>query len=265
MTPEMVERVMGLKEGSLGVVAWVALRAEAEGVGREEVAAGLGCGSEDIAALVWGVAQGTAEGAVGSQEAAEAVWMQGIVALRTSAMLNNQGINSGWDSLEAMALKHLNASLAKVKNGDPDKMLRIASMANAAKRRARGEGMGGGTRIGIAAGGNGVTVAVGTTLRSGDVGVMRLNLSPAIRDQMGDTARVIEGKASRPESGVPEAPNGPSGPSGLKRLEMLRIGDVRELIDGPNESGKEKNAISQAVVKDIMGDYFSELGENGGE
>jgi hypothetical protein len=251
MTPEVVERVMGLGVGALGVVAWVALRAEAEGVARAEVAMGLACEVEDVEKLVR-----MTTGAE-SQELAEATWMQGIVALRTSAMLNHQGINSGWDSLEAMALKHLNTALQGVKKADPDKMLRIAVAANAARRRARGEGMSG-PRVGVNVGPGGVSVEVGTTLKSGDVGVMKLNLSPAIREQMGDSARVIEGTALRGEAARQK------GTADLERLEMLRIGEVRELLDGEEDEskGKVKNAISQEDVKDIMGDFYNSLGED---
>lgn len=220
MTAAKIGELMGGKV--LPPIAWALIQEEALGSTREEIAQGLGVGVGELEGVRDSVTQ--LEGAE-----SEALWQQGVIALRVSRMLNEGAVTGGWDAAEAMALNKLNQSLSQMTgNGDPATMLAIAVAANKAMRRRRGEGKG--------MGGNGMPgrpdqstqgASLDLTLRSGELGTLQLRLSPALQQQMAN--RTID-----------VTPNRPAG--GALNLEMLKLSETRELIVEKKES---KSALDQ--------------------
>lgn len=224
ITPAVAESVMGLEAGSIQAVAWLVLQAEADGVTIEDIATSLSVTVEQIQALKLATT-GEEEG-----EESEQIWLKGIVAIRTSRHLNTQSISQGWDSLEAMALEKLNAQMQELKtNGDPDKMLAIAVAANKANRRMQGEGNGsrGGKGPMLGSGNHGGN-DIDISLSGGNIGSIRLQLSPRIQSQLSDPGRVIDGVAN----------NAAQGKRLTDSLQMLKLGETRSLVesDPPQKS-----------------------------
>lgn len=215
ITPEMAESIMEIPAGSVQAVAWLVLQAEADGLSVGDIATNLSVTIEQIQSLK--------EATTGMQgEDCEQCWMKGIVAIRTSQQLNHHSIAAGWDSLEAMALEKLNNSMhAMQSNGDPDKMLAIAVAANKAQRRNRGEANGPSRNTPTLARGND-SGRIDLELSGGNVGSIRLSLSPKIQEQLATPGRVIDGVAN----------NAAKARKLTDSLQMLKLGETRELIEG---------------------------------
>lgn len=225
MTPQMVEEVMGIPERpGLGPIAWILIQEEARGASREKVAEALDVTREDLEELIHGVCQRE------NVQDSLTTWAMGVVALKTSAMMMRQVLEGGWDAVEAMAITKLSQSLNEMKtNGDPEQMLRIATNANKALRRGKGEGQ-------LPSGGGGTQVNV-NVLQAGKLGSMRLNLSPRIQQQLGAPGRVIDV--------TPKA-------STMGQKEMLNLEATRALLDG-----KEHEYVQQESPLDKKKDRFN--------
>ena len=192
VSPWIVERAMDWEEGKLGAVGWLVIQEMAQGVSLESVSRGLGVDVETLVALVEGVTGKEGDAAI--QE-----WNNAVVALKAALMANAQQVSHGWDSVEAMAVEKLGRSLSEMKtNGDPMKMLAIATQANKAIRRSTGEGQGSSVRIGVNAG---KEAEMAIELKAGALGSMRLSLSPRIQAQLGDPNRIIEAVAVKRDAG----------------------------------------------------------------
>lgn len=87
-----------------------------------------------------------------------------------------------------MAVNKLANKLASMTtDGNVEDMLAIAKAANSAIRRGKGEQTGrGGSRVGITIGDTEVD------LKTGDFGIIQLNLSPAVRQQISESNRIID-------------------------------------------------------------------------
>lgn len=229
--PKTVQGMMGISDSGLGLtmVSWVLIQEEANGVDRGVVAQGLGVTIQNLKAL-----EEAATGFEGDESTE--CWNRGIIALKTAIVMNAGVIEHGWDSIEALAIEKLqNALSAMQSNGDADQMLRIASAANRAVRRDRGERQmtngNGGNRV---QDGGGIDI----TLRSGNLGSMTLQFSPKIQEQLGRPGRVIEGIGARLEA----EKNNPR-----QKLEMLRLDETRGLADSSNAK-----LDAQALLDDVM-------------
>lgn len=239
-----LEVILGLKAGSIGAIAWVVMQEQARGVERKDVAKSLGVTEDDLAALV--------DGATGlSGDESIALWGKGIVALKTAAILNDHDIGRGWDAVEAMAIDKLSNGLKSMRgNGNPMDMLAIAAAANKAVRRYNGEatGMGQRPRAGIneSLGAGGISLE----LQSGELGTIRLNLSPRIQQQLNDQSRVIEAVANRQSDGT-GAPG-----TRLKDLEMLGLQETRKIADG--KPILESDLLPKGPI-DQLSDFFDEM------
>jgi hypothetical protein len=188
MSSAQVAELMGIS-GGLGAIAFLVLQRESEGLTRSAAAEALGVSVEDIDSLV----HHTCEGA--DQAESESIWNQGIVALRAARLMAEQMIRQGWDDVEAMAVDKLGRNLASMKGlGDADQMLRIAAAANRATRRGRGEQVDQRNR------GDQTHVAVGITLQPGNLGSIRLNLSPRVQAQLQQPGRVIDVEPNQSQS-----------------------------------------------------------------
>lgn len=182
MTVTQVEELMGVDGGSLGPIGWLVIQEESRGTERADIAKSLGVGIDDVEAMIHAVCKG-----VDKKESA-LIWMKGLVALRTAAMMTQGAIRQGWDTVEAMAVEKLGNHLAKMTtNGDADQMLKIATSANKAIRRGMGEGGDQRNR-----GPGGMQAEFGLTLKSGELGSIHLQLSPRIREQMQRSDRIID-------------------------------------------------------------------------
>lgn len=207
MNAQAVAGLMGVE--GLAPIAWALIQEESQGTTREVIAQGLGVRVDELTAVV-----DMATGREGDES--QAVWQQGIIALKVSRMMNEGTVSGGWDAAEAMALEKLNNQLNAMQgNGSPSEMLSIAVAANKAIRRRRGEGS---RPMGNPLNPNGGQSQVGIdlTLRSGELGTLQLRLGPALQEQM--AKRTID-----------ITPNQPAG--GALNLEMLKLKETRELVN----------------------------------
>lgn len=215
----VVDRLTGL--------AWLLILEEAEGVARAAVADNAKVGLQDLEELrhyvVWGTGFGAdwdADKTLLAIQSCDSIWLQGIAAVRTSAMMTQQAIGSGWDQVEAMAIDKVAAYLSEMRAvGDPLEMLEIATKANRAIRRGRGEGGGRGNGgFGMAGANNGNGGSETNISIPLENGTMTLNLSTRVQKQI-ETAhgQVIDGKVHERLGGI-------------HALEMLDVKRTRELV-----------------------------------
>ncbi len=204
ITVEVVAGVMGIPAASMGGIAWLVMQEQAQGSTLVELAKDLDVSEEDLIELI--------ESTVGKQgDEAKEIWTSGVVAIKTAARMNASKIASGWDAIESMAVDKLANNLAAMQgHGDADQMLRIAEKANKAIRRRQGEG-----HVNVKKLPDSNTLSL--TLPSGDLGVLQLTLSPALRNQMANPSRVIEAiSANAREAAAEAAAKSPA----LKKLDL---------------------------------------------
>lgn len=184
LDPKVVEAEVGLVPGSLVPIAWMILQEMAAGREVEHVAAAIRANESEINDLI-----DSCTGTVG--DASRNLWQDAITLIRSVKIANAQKIEAGWDSLEAMTVHALST---KVKAMGPalgvKDALAIASIANKAVRRDRGEGA---SRPNGAAGnrGGGGDIRMGIELNSGHIGSIRMTLSARVQQQL-STPRVID-------------------------------------------------------------------------
>lgn len=198
LKPSQLAELMGVAEERFTPVAWLMIQEEAAGAKRRELAESLGVTVAELKEL-----QDQTTGKIG--EESDAIWQVGIITLRTAARLTGLQVSKGWDAVESLATRKLYDALEAMgdRYGDPDDMLRIAAAANKAVRRERGEG---GRPI--------HNTQNNINLPSGDLGILRLNLSPVMKAQMEKSPITIDGKSK----------------AGPQRMEMLRLSETRQLI-----------------------------------
>ncbi len=217
MTNKQVAEVMQVPAERITPIVWAVLQAQARGATPEVLAESLGVGVADLEALRDQVCDSTGD-------EAKAIWEQGLLAIRVGDMLNQEASASGWDAAEAMALNKLNQSLAAMQGaGSPELMLQIAATANKALRRQRGESNNRGYSVANRGVGEPGPNGVSVTLKSGDLGMIRLRLSPALQGQLQDGSRTIDVTPSHPAGGK-------------LALEMLKLSETRALVADENES-----------------------------
>lgn len=214
LSANQLEEMIGLPKGAFSPIAWMVIQEMAAGTQTKVIAATLGIEEEELIGL-----RDATTGKEG--EESKDCWLQGILTLKTAARLNQQTLHGGWDAIEAIAIQKAHATLMNTaSNGDLDQMMRIAEKANKATRRSQGEGQrSGGTSIRV----NGATGDIEAELASGDLGFIRLRVSPAVAAQLQSPERVIDGKVNRP--------------SVLKNMEMVTLDDIR--------SEGDKNQLDQ--------------------
>jgi hypothetical protein len=199
-TVEQIEQVMGLAAGTISPVAWLVLQEEADGVSIEVIAERLRVDISDIETL-----RDRTTGLEGDDS--KALWQTGIIGLRTVAIVNQQNLATGWDAIEAMAVDKAARTLSAMRGpGDLERMMALAAMANKAIRRSKGEG-------------EKKTGSVSIELNSGKLGMIRLNLSPAIQQQLSSPTRVIDAVRGKDYNTQGKQTN----------LEMLNLRDTRAL------------------------------------
>lgn len=204
LTANQLCELIGLPAGSFSPMAWLVLQEMAAGTPTKTIAASLDITEDDLITLRDGATKLT-------DTESQDLWLQAILTIKTAARLNQQTVHAGWDAIEAIALKKAHGALmATQSNGDLDQMMRIAGQANKAMRRSQGEGgKAGGTSIRVNAG----TGDIEAELSSGNLGFIRLRVSPAVAAQLQSPDRVIDGKINRP--------------SILKNMEMVSLEDIR--------------------------------------
>lgn len=244
----------GAAEGTrsrLNGLAWLMILEEAEGTPRLKIAETMNVDLIDLEELRFFTVYGTgfdekwddAETQAGIARC-DSIWLQGIAAVRTSALMTQQAIGQGWDQVEAIAIDKVASYLSSMQaTGNPLEMIEIASKANKAIRRNRGEGSGRGNGGFGMAGSNNDNSDVNATLSiPTEGGVMTLNLSSRVRNQI-ETAqnKVVEGKAE-----------GRLG--GIHALEMLTVEKTRALVTTPAESESLKAIDSEeaATFEDFL-------------
>ena len=216
-----VESIMGVEKGSLGPIGWLVIQEESHGLKRGDLATALNVDVADIEAMIHTICGGE------TQAESEIVWNQGIIALKTAAMLTQTMLRQGWDTVEAMALQKLSASISEMRgNGDAEQMMRIAATANKALRRGQGEGNQGRNPIGA-----GAQVDIGVTLASGNLGKIQLRLSENIQRQMSSPGRVID---ATPRVSDPN------------RNSMLGLNETRQLLEGVEVDSNQESKLPEA-------------------
>jgi hypothetical protein len=224
---EKLETILSLPKGSFSAVAWLMIQEQAKGVSLSDVAKKLSCDEGDLIALRDATTGKT-------DDESQSVWDNGILSLRTSYAINDHHLETGWDSVEALALKKVHGQLANMQsNGDLDQMLRVAAAANKAVRRGRGEGGSRETRINVGADG-----AVTAELPSGNLGFIRLRLSRPVQEQLQQSERIIDGSVRKP--------------SITDKLRMLSLEETRIVGD----SGQlDEKARMKAAMTDLFKDF----------
>lgn len=198
-------------------VAWVLLQTDADGADRNVTASQLGVEVSDLAELIESLIQAP------DSKTAQQVWQVGVICLKTAKMQTNQVLATTWDQVEALAVSKLAEAIQHVsgKTVDPMKLASIAKTANSAIRRQAGEGSG---RAGP---GGGLDIE----MQSGELGSIRLRLSPRVIEQMSNPSKVIDSIAkdvTQPRS-----------------HEMLRLKDIRPIAE-EMDSAADKEAILAA-------------------
>lgn len=247
LTVEVVTSVMGIPAERMTPVAWLLIQEEANGVGRLEFAKSLSVTLQDLENLImltvgvldrYNLCESPDEKDTLRIEA-EGLWAQGVVAIKTAVRLTQGKIATGWDYIEAQALEKLSRSLSTTSSMDPELALQIAAGANKAIRRNKGEGS--------RAPAGGTNVNVGLQLKTGDLGVMQLNLSPAVREQMTNPSRMIDSIAKNAEDAQSKAK-----PS----LTMIPLDEVRKLAE-PVDSQQERINKALDDMFELFGDEQS--------
>lgn len=199
---------MGLPVGAVSPLAWMVLKQEAAGAHLAILAAELGVSHDDLLALKDATTQLKGDDS-------ETVWQRGVVALKTAAIMN-ANVGQTWDAVESMAVEKLANGLSAMKgNGNAAEMLAIATAANKAARRNRGESSGSprtSTHIHVPGGSGGEV-----ELSSGNLGRIHLRLAPAIQAQLSNPARVIDHVSKQPAGKINE-------------FQMLGLNDTRKLV-----------------------------------
>lgn len=229
MTPGQLEELVGWRVGSVTAVAWLLIQEMAKGSSPELVAKGLGVTEKDLQDIV-----DQTTGLTGPES--QSAWNDGMIVLKTASRLNSHAVDSSWEAVEALAITKLHGSMAAMgSNGDPDTMLKIAMTANKAIRRGRGEGNGsGGASIHLNSEGG-----ISATIKSGNLGFISLQLSPAIRNQIQKPEKVIDGDVIGRSATAPKL-------SMLNLEETRQAGDTGEL---------DKNAKQTAALRDMFKDF----------
>lgn len=212
VTQEIVAEMMGVAAEAVGPVAWLTIQEEASGVTRKQIAKNLGVEETDLIALrdsVTGV----------ENESSEEIWQRGVLTVKTAMLVNTTQVATGWDAVEAIAVDKLAKSLNDMKtSGDPMKMLAIATQANKALRRRNGEGPGQSGRNSTNIQVNNMNGNAELELQSGNLGTLRLNLSPKVQAQLTNPDRVIDGVVRKQT------------PAATGDLKMLGLRDTRSLV-----------------------------------
>lgn len=226
--------MLGLPAGSFAPVAWLVIQEMAAGTPVRTIANGLGITEEDLIAL-----RDATTGKEGDES--KDIWLQGILTIKTAARLNQTTVHAGWDAIEAIALQKAHSQLMAMQtNGDLDQMMAIADKANKATRRSQGEGRKTGSGVSINV--NNTTGDMEAELASGDLGFIRLRVSPAVAAQLQRPERVIDGNVNRP--------------SVLKNMEMVSLDDIRS--EGDKNSAEESRLREEeaAARKQRIQDQF---------
>jgi hypothetical protein len=233
LSANQLEEMLEIPKGSFSPVAWLVLQEMAAGTPTGTIAKSLGIEPDDLISL-----RDSTTGKEG--EESQDLWLQGILTLKTAARLNQNTVHTGWDAIEAIALQKAHGALmATQSNGDLDQMMRIAATANKAARRSQGEGMKqGGTNINV----NPNTGDI--ELQSGDLGFIRLRVSPAVSAQLQNPDRVIDGKVNRP--------------SVLKNMEMVSLDDIRSEGDRASIEEETRRAEETEARNQRLRDQFGD-------
>lgn len=240
-----LERLCSWPVSSIGTIAWLMIQEQANGSELDMIAASLEVTNMELIQVI----EGTTNKA--GAEALES-WKEAIITLKTSRRLNETSITPGWEAIESASVSRLQKYIMTQQNIDPEEMLKYANAANHAIRRSKGEGPGHATR------GTGATVNVGAngevdvSLRNGDLGFIRLRLSPAIASQIQNPDRIIDGNINRPGS--------------TENKQMLTLDETRDTIDKQasddlqmyrlNEKAR-KARVTQNALKDELNKAFN--------
>lgn len=142
-------------------------------VTRTSLAMTIGVSMEDLQEVVDGV----------NQTFGGDTWSMLILSARTANMLASATVRKqGWDNLESKALKKLEILVDQDKIRTPGDLLAIATAANRANRNPNMQQQvipAGGTQINIFG-----DSAVKSDINSGDMGTIKLELSPRVRKQL---------------------------------------------------------------------------------
>lgn len=239
-----LERLCDWPQGSITPIAWLMLQEGSTGKELDIIAKFLEVSNDDLLSIIEATTQKK------ELEALEA-WKEAIIILKTANKLNVNAIQVGWDSIEAMAVDKLHRSLLNQRSDDPEEMLKVATAANRAMRRARGEG-GSASGATISIGPDG---AVDATLKDGNLGFIRLRISPAIASQIQDPNRIIDGKINKPDS--------------TKDKEMLSLKDARQAIDEDEKNAHDRTVHREDVTRqnqanrDAMNDVINKMFKKG--
>ncbi len=221
LSSRQLEEMLGIEAGSFSPIAWLVIQEFARGRTTKDIAESLGVSAEELDSLRDDTTH------LEGEESIE-LWQKGVMTLQTVARLNQITVENTWDAVEAMAVGKLATELQNMKsNGDPMQMLTIAEKANKAIRRGRGEGHTGGVKIDVRPGSGDVT------LRSGELGMIRLNLSPAVKEQLSRTTRVIDVSPNRPKV--------------LANAKMLDLSETRKIGDSNLDGSFEQDSVVHAI------------------
>lgn len=152
---------------------------------REALARTLGVEIEDVNEVITSIEESHGEGA----------WKALVVEERTRLAMESAPLRaSAWDRIESLAVQKLGLLVEQNRVNKASELLAIASVANKALRHDKAtpsnhNGQGGQAMPGVnifmqqVAGGQG-TLREGEELQSGNLGTMRLSLSPRIQKQL---------------------------------------------------------------------------------
>lgn len=184
VTPELVEKAVGLPAGSIDSFGFLLMQELAKGVSAAQVAKELQVEEANLDELADSIT-GDTKGLAGD------LWKACVVTIRSISLANHQAIGRGWDALEAMAVDRLARVIQDSGVGLTVKdAVAIASLANKAVRRQAGEGGARGISIHTPPG-QGADMAF--EVNGGHLGSIRMSLSTRVQAQL-EQPKVINGE-----------------------------------------------------------------------
>lgn len=227
ITATQIETLIGLAKGSMSAMGWLVMQEMAKGATLALIGKQLGITESDLETM-----RDEITALIGDESKAK--WQEGILTIKTATTINQTASEQTWDAVEALAINKLHSTLSNmVTNGNPTEMLAIAAAANKAVRRQRGEGMNQGAKISVD-----INTGITAELRSGDLGFIKLNLSPNIAKQLQDPGRVIDGETKRVST--------------IGSLKMLTLEETRLAGD---TGGLDDKAKEDAKLRDMFPEF----------
>lgn len=225
MQKDKLERTLELAPGGLTGLSYVLMQSIAVGGTPDTIANGLKVDKTEIEKLIEELNQ---DGQL---------FDRGVAILRVDSAGGVFDRDFGWDDLERIVLKKLQAVINSIR--DPDVLTRVAVAANRAKRSTDAP-----VHTGIRAESGSTVILAG-----GDLGQIQLNLSHRVARQL-----------AAPETAPRLMGDDPPSEGNRRGIEMLKLADIRQIAeDLPADDGesvvqeKQRIRVDSSMLDEILG------------